>query len=256
MRDILLALPFALAIGLALGLVGGGGSIFAVPVLVYVLGESVKEATTASLAIVGATALVGAADHVRAGGVRARIAVPFGAAGAIGAFGGTALNRLVSGPTLLVAFGAVMLVAAYALVGRRTPGAETGADQLVGRGLAYRAAPAGLATGVLTGFFGVGGGFVIVPVLVLLLGVPMAVAVGTSLLIIAITSASALAAHLASGSVRWTIVASFTAAAVLGEVIGSRLGSRLSSRRLTQVFAVLILAVGAFLIVKNVAAIE
>lgn len=252
MHDILLALPFALAIGLALGLVGGGGSILAVPVLVYVLGEPVKQATTASLAIVGTTALVGAADHVRAGGVRFRVAIAFGAAGAVGAFAGTALNRLVSGHAILIAFGLVMLAAAYALLRRRGRGSDR--DELSGSALAYRVVPAGLATGVLTGFFGVGGGFIVVPVLVLLLGLPMVVAVGTSLLVIAITSASALVAHLVSGSVNWTVVAVFTAGAIGGELAGSRLGNRLSSARLTQMFAVVIVGVAVFLIVKNVAA--
>lgn len=250
MHDILLALPFALAIGLALGLVGGGGSILAVPVLVYVLGEPVREATTASLAIVGTTALVGAADHLRGSGVRIRLALAFGAAGGAGAFAGTALNRLVGGHAILVAFGFVMLGAAYALVRRRSADGER-LGEVRGRGLAVRVVPAGIATGVLTGFFGVGGGFVILPVLVLLLRLPIAVAVGTSLLIIAVTSSSALAAHLATGGVDWTVVAVFTSAAIAGELAGSRLGNKLSNARLTQVFAALVVVIALFLIVTN-----
>jgi len=253
MHDALLALPFGLAIGVSLGLVGGGGSILAVPVLVYVLGEPVKEATTASLAIVGTTALVGAADHVRGGGVRVRVALAFGAAGALGALAGTALNRVASGSSILIAFAVVMLAAAYALIRGRGEGRGDEAEAR-GRTLALRVIPAGIGIGVLTGFFGVGGGFVIVPALVLLLGLPMTVAIGTSLLVIALTSASALVAHLATGSVDWAVVASFTAAAIAGEIAGSRVGSRLSSARLTQVFAVLIVGVALFLIAKNVAA--
>jgi uncharacterized membrane protein YfcA len=253
MHDALLALPFGLAIGVSLGLVGGGGSILAVPVLVYVLGEPVKEATTASLAIVGTTALVGAADHVRGGGVRVRVALAFGAAGALGALAGTALNRLASGRSILIAFAVVMLAAAYVLIRGRGEGSGDEAEAR-GRTLALRVIPAGIGIGVLTGFFGVGGGFVIVPALVLLLGLPMTVAIGTSLLVIALSSASALVAHLATGSVDWAVVASFTAAAIAGEIAGSRVGSRLSSARLTQVFAVLIVGVALFLIAKNVAA--
>ena len=253
MHNALLALPFGLAIGVSLGLVGGGGSILAVPVLVYVLGEPVKEATTASLAIVGTTALVGAADHVRGGGVRVRVALAFGAAGALGALAGTALNRVASGSSILIAFAVVMLAAAYVLIRGRGEGSGDEAEAR-GRTLALRVIPAGIGIGVLTGFFGVGGGFVIVPALVLLLGLPMTVAIGTSLLVIALSSASALVAHLATGSVDWAVVASFTAAAIAGEIAGSRVGSRLSSARLTQVFAVLIVGVALFLIAKNVAA--
>jgi uncharacterized membrane protein YfcA len=253
MHNALLALPFGLAIGVSLGLVGGGGSILAVPVLVYVLGEPVKEATTASLAIVGTTALVGAADHIRGGGVRVRVALAFGAAGALGALAGTALNRVASGSSILIAFAVVMLAAAYALIRGRGEGRGDEAEAR-GRTLALRVIPAGIGIGVLTGFFGVGGGFVIVPALVLLLGLPMTVAIGTSLLVIALTSASALIAHLATGRVDWAVVASFTAAAIAGEIAGSRVGSRLSSARLTQVFAVLIVGVALFLIAKNVAA--
>ncbi len=253
MHNALLALPFGLAIGVSLGLVGGGGSILAVPVLVYVLGEPVKEATTASLAIVGITALVGAVDHVRSGGVRVRLALAFGAAGAVGALAGTALNRVASGSSILIAFAVVMLAAAYALIRGRGEGRG---DEVEARGrtLALRVIPAGIGTGVLTGFFGVGGGFVIVPALVLLLGLPMMVAIGTSLLVIALTSASALVAHLATGRVDWAVVVAFTAAAIAGEIAGSRLGSRLSSARLTQVFAVLVVGVALFLIAKNVVA--
>ena len=250
----LLALPFGVAIGLSLGLVGGGGSILAVPVLVYVIGEPVKQATTESLLIVGATALISSLDQARDGRVRWRVAVGFGLGGAAGALGGTALNRLASPSSILFAFALVMLAAAYAMLRRhgQEEAAELDADR---RRLSLRVVPTGLAVGLLTGFFGVGGGFVIVPALVLLLGLPMPVAVGTSLLVIALTSASALAAHLASGTIDWAVAAAFTAAAVVGALAGSRLGSRLSSAWLTQLFAGLIVVVALFLIGKNLAAV-
>jgi len=207
----LLALPFGLGIGLLLGLVGGGGSILAVPALVYVLGQPVKEATTESLLVVGAAALAGAADHARIGRVQIRTALAFGAAGAAGTIPGTALNRLISGPALLLGFAVLLLAAAAAMLLRRNDPVEQRSKLSLAR-----VAAVGLATGVLTGFFGVGGGFVIVPALVLLLGLPLTLAVGTSLLVITPTSAAALAAHLASGTVDWAIALTFTAGAIAG----------------------------------------
>ena len=255
MHAALLALPFGLAIGLSLGLVGGGGSILAVPVLVYVIGEQVKQATTLSLLIVGVTALIGALDQARDGRVRWRVAFGFGLGGAGGALAGTALNRVASPSSILFAFALVMLASAYAML-RRRGGDDASASDAQGRILWLRVIPAGIGVGFLTGLFGVGGGFVIVPALVLLLGLSMSIAVGTSLLIIALTSASALAAHLASSSsIDWPVAAAFTAAAIIGALAGSRLGARLSSGRLTQLFAGLVVAVAVFLIAKNVAAV-
>ncbi len=249
----LLALPFGLAIGLSLGLVGGGGSILAVPVLVYVLGEPVKAATTESLLIVGATALLGSLDHARAGRVRWRIALAFGGAGAFGSLAGTALNRLVGSRALLLAFALLLLVAAAAMVRGRGEPLRPEVEPR-GRHLWLRIVPAGLATGVLTGFFGVGGGFVVVPALTLLLAVPLRAAVGTSLAVISITSAAALAAHLSSGRIDWAVASAFTAAAVVGAVAGSRAGSRIRVHRLAGGFAALVVALAVFLIAKNVAA--
>jgi uncharacterized membrane protein YfcA len=243
MHAALLALPFGVAIGLSLGLVGGGGSILALPVLVYLLGEPVKVATTESLLIVGLTALLGSLDHARAGRVRWRIALAFGAAGIVGAVGGTALNRAVGSRALLLAFALLLLVAAAAMLrGRGEP--RRPEIEPRGHGLWFRIVPAGLATGLLTGFFGVGGGFAVVPALTLLLAVPL----------IAITSAGALAAHLSSGSIDWGIAAAFTAAAVAGALAGSRLGRRSRPYRLAQAFALVVVGVAGFLITESVAA--
>jgi uncharacterized membrane protein YfcA len=245
----LLALPFGLGIGLLLGLVGGGGSILAVPVLVYVLGQPVRAATAESLLIVGTAALVGAADYARSGRVQIKTALAFGAAGAAGAIAGTALNRLVTGRALLLAFALLLLAAAAAMLRRRPdPATPSGNRSLV------RVAPTGLGTGVLTGFFGIGGGFVIVPALVLLLGLPITLAVGTSLLVITLTSGAALAAHLASGSIDWMIASSFTAAAIAGALAGRRLGATVRPERLGQLFALLLVAIAVFLVAKNAAA--
>ncbi len=257
MHTALLALPFGLAIGLSLGLVGGGGSILAVPVLVYVLGEPVKAATTESLLIVGVTALLGSLDHARAGRVRWRIALAFGIPGALGSLGGTALNRLVGSRALLLAFAVLLLVAAAGMVRRRGE-ARRPETAPRGAGLWLRIVPAGLATGALTGFFGVGGGFAIVPALTLLLALPLRAAVGTSLAVIGLTSAAALGAHLvaassASSHVDWAVAGAFTGAAVAGAVAGSRAGGRVPVYRLAQGFAALVVGVAVFLIAKNVA---
>jgi uncharacterized protein len=243
----LLALPFGLAIGVLLGMLGGGGSILAVPVLVYVLGQPVHEATTTSLLVVGAAALGGAVDQGRAGRVRWRTAVGFGAAGAVGAVGGSALNHAVGGRFLLLAFAALLLVVAALMFRADSP-------LLLMRSLRrreLRVLVAGVATGVLTGFFGVGGGFIIVPVLVLVLGFAMREAVGTSLAVISITSAVALAAHLAGGTIDWYVACGFTAAALVGVVAGGRAAGRLSPAVLRIGFGVLLVAVAVALVAAN-----
>ena len=248
MHDALLALPFGLAIGIVLGLVGGGGSILAVPVLVYVLGEPVKRATTESLLIVGVTALVGALAAARSGRVLWRVGFGFAAAGAVAAVAGTALNRLVSARLLLLGFGVLLVVAAYSMLrGRPEPGSTSARRR-------WRVPAAGAVTGLLTGFFGVGGGFVIVPALTLALGLPIGLAVGTSLLVIALTTGTAFAAHLATGGVDAWLTLAFAGSATVGAVVGDRLHGRLPEERLRQAFAAVLFAVAAFVIVENVAA--
>jgi len=243
----LLAIPFGIAVGILLGLLGGGGSILAVPVLVYVLGQEVRAATTESLIIVGVTAAIAAAHH-RAGHVRWRPALVFSAAAAIGALAGTALNRLVDPEALLVSFAPLLLVAAAGVVRRR---GETPGFRCQGGCLVKRALPVGFTTGALTGFYGVGGGFLIVPTLAVLLGVGFAEAIGTSLAVIALTSAAALVAHLASGSIDWPVTASFTAAAIVGALAGTRASDRVPARQLRFGFATLLVGVAAFLLAKN-----
>jgi uncharacterized protein len=253
MAQMVLALSFGLAIGLSLGLIGGGGAIMAVPVLVYVLGENVKQATTTSLMIVGAAALVGAIDHARSGRVRVRLALALSGGGAIGAVAGTALNRLVSSDTILFLFAFVLLAAAYAML---RPSDEPNADERDSpiEEPWLRALPAGAAVGLLTGFFGVGGGFLIVPLLVLVFGFGMKTAVGTSLLVIALTSAVALTAHLATGTVDWAIAGTFTAGGVAGALAGSRVSAHVPARRLREAFALLVITLAAALLARDAAA--
>lgn len=248
MHDALLALPFGLAIGLLLGLVGGGGSILAVPVLVYILGEPVERATTESLLIVGVTALVGAVAAARAHRVQVRIALAFAAAGAATAVAGTALNRLAGSRVIMLGFALLLLGAAYSLVRDRAV-RTAGPD---GKAPAWaRVTTAGAATGLLTGFFGVGGGFAIVPALALVLGLPLTLAVGTSLLVIALTSAAALAAHLATGDIDLPLSAAFTLAAIAGAVAGTRLHGQIPEPLLRRLFALLLIGVAAFVVAKN-----
>lgn len=247
MTAALLCIPFGAAIGMLLGLVGGGGSILAVPVLVYVVGLPVREATTVSLAMVAVTALFAGAASARAGQVRRRPAIVFGIAGATGAVAGAALNRLADPSVILVGFGAVMLVAAFAMLRRA---GSTAHSPVEAHGLG-RVAPAGIGVGTLSGFFGVGGGFVIVPALVLLLGLDIGAAAGTSLVVIACTSISALATHLSGSTVDWGVAATFTLAGVVGALLASRLRGRVRNERLVRGFAVLVAATAIFLIAKN-----
>jgi len=245
---ILLAVTFGTLIGVLLGLVGGGGSILTVPILVYVLGLGVHEATATSLVIVGATALFGAVPHARGGRVGVRTAVVFGGAGIVGAFIGTALNRLVSGPVILLLFGGLMVVVAARMAFGRKP-ADDPETAVVG--LRSRILVVGLIVGVMTGFFGVGGGFLIVPALVLALDFPMRLAVGTSLVIIAINSAAGVAAHLGSGDIDLPLAALFVTGGFAGATIGARMTGYVDEARLSRGFAVLVALVGVYLIARN-----
>jgi uncharacterized membrane protein YfcA len=243
-----LSVIFGAAIGLLLGLVGGGGSILTVPILVYVIGLSVQSATATSLAIVGASALAGSIPHARAGRVNLRVALFFGLFGVAGAFAGTYLNQRVDGPWILLLFGVLMLgVAARMWLRRALPAAATSTTV----GLSWKAPAAGLTVGLLTGFFGVGGGFLIVPALALALGMHMAVAVGTSLVIIALNSASGIAAHAGAGGLDVPVALLFIAGGLAGGVLGGRLAGRIDERQLSRAFALLVALVGSYLVVRN-----
>jgi len=242
---LLFALALSLLIGLSLGLLGGGGSILAVPVLVYVARLDVHAAIGMSLAIVGGTALVGGLVHARAGRVDLRAGALFGVAGMIAAPLGARATHLVAPRVLLLLFAALMLgVGAMMLRGG-------GKIQASHRQRRLAAPLAGLVVGLLTGFLGVGGGFLIVPALTLLAGLEVPAAVGTSLLVIAANSASGLVSHLGQGEMPVGLTAAFTLAAVVGALAGVRLSSRLDPLRLRLGFAVFVIAVGLALLAKN-----
>lgn len=250
-----LSVLFGIAIGLLLGLVGGGGSILTVPILVYAIGLGVHEATATSLAIVGATALAGAVPHAREGRVALRTALAFGGAGIAGAFAGTWANARVAGPVILLLFGALMLVVAARMAFGRTPrGNGAGGSAGEARGFRWPALAAGLGVGAMTGFFGVGGGFLIVPALVLVLGFPMRLAVGTSLLVIAINSGAGVVAHLDSGGINLSVAAFFVGGGFAGATAGGRLAGRIDEAKLSRGFAILVAIVGVYLIARNAAA--
>lgn len=238
---------FGLLIGLLLGMVGGGGSILTVPILVYVIGLSAHDATATSLVVVGATALLGVVPHWRNGNVHVRTALGFGAAGILGAFAGTALHQLVDESLILFGFGFLMLVVAGRMAFSGTPAPRSVSDRQV----LLSTIVAGALVGVLTGFFGVGGGFLIVPALVLALGLPMKQAIGTSLLIIAINSAAGAAARWSAGGFDWEVAAIFIAGGVVGSQIGVRVAQRVNDRRLATAFAGLVAVVGMYVIVRN-----
>ena len=251
----LAAIGFGILIGAALGLLGGGGSILAVPALVYGVGESVPQAVTASLFVVGVSSGVGALPRARAGQVRWPVAAVFGAAGVGTAFAGTAVNHLMSAQVLLLAFAVLMVaVAARMLWGRVEPrGACAAPDGGVNwKGCLPKAVGAGAVVGFLTGLFGVGGGFIIVPALALLLGLEMTLAIGTSLVVIVINSAAGLAAHLQRTSIDWRIALAFAGAALVAALVAGRFGTRVDSERLRRWFAWLIIVVAAFVAVEAV----
>jgi uncharacterized membrane protein YfcA len=251
-----LALPAGLLIGLSLGAVGAGGSILTVPVLVFLLGQSVHQATGLSLIIVGAAALVGAIAHGRAGRVRFGTGLTFGLAGVAGNYAGSLASRAVNPDVLLLAFAALMLVVAVMMLARRRAvvsdshpaGGSPGVDRAVRVRRLARTAVAATGVGLLTGLFGVGGGFVVVPALVLVLGLPATEAVGTSLLVITINSVVALVPRLAEHAltVDLPLLGLFTAAAVVGVLAGNRVTARISPRRLTTVFALIVVLVAAY----------
>ncbi len=261
--SVVVALLAGALIGVLLGALGGGGSILTVPVLVYGLGQGTGAATTASLVIVGTTSVVAAVGHHRGGRVRWGPGLVFGLLGSVTALLGTQAAGHVAPAVLLLGFAALMLLAAAGMVRRDrstqargdapeadAPGTGRGTRVATGtrtaagrRGLVVSAA---LGVGLLTGFFGVGGGFVIVPALVLALGLPMPVAAATSLVVIALNSGAGLLARWGHLDVPWHVVLPFTAAAVLTSLLGSQVAHHVPARLLTRGFTTLLVLVAAY----------
>jgi uncharacterized protein len=242
------ALALGGLIGLVLGVLGGGGAILAVPGLVYLLGVDAHAAVAASLAVVAVGAVTGLAAHARGGRVRWGMALQLGLTGVIGSWIGAQAGRLVPGERLLALLGAFMLLAAFLMLRRPTADAEPAPAPR------WLAPLLGLGLGGLTGFFGVGGGFLIVPALTLGLGLPMRLAVGTSLAVIAMNALAGLAGYLGSGTVDWPLTLLVSLGAVGGALAGSRLASLVPERQLRAGFAAMVAAIALFLVYRNAAA--
>lgn len=261
---IAVVLASGLLIGVSLGALGGGGSILAVPVFVYALGQSPAAATTASLVVVGISAITGATVAWRQQRVQLAKGFGFGALGIAGAALGATWSTRVPGQALLAAFSVVMLIVAAMMIGRQlrhradpSSEARTPYDEPIlrwGRKFicdcprALKLVVAAVAVGLMTGFFGVGGGFLVVPALVFALDMPMPIAVGTSLLVITINSAAALSVRVATGvQLDWWPVITLTVAAMVGSLFGARLGRRVDPSGLAWAFILLILGVAGYM---------
>jgi uncharacterized membrane protein YfcA len=246
---IALTVSLAILVGITLGLLGGGGSILTVPLLAYVAGMDAKQAIATSLLVVGVTSAVGAISHARAGRVQWRTGLVFGTGGMAGAYAGGLVARFIPGTVLLIGFAAIMIATAIAMLRGRKD---------VRAGEAPRALPVikivleGLVVGLVTGLVGAGGGFLVVPALALLGGLPMPIAVGTSLVVIAMKSFAGLAGYLASVHINWSAAAAVTAAALIGGLIGARLTAMVNPDSLRKAFGWFVLAMSSVILGQEI----
>ena len=247
---LLLAAVLSVLIGLSLGLLGGGGSMLTVPILIYVLGVEPKSAIATSLLVVGVASAVGVISHARAGRVKFRMGLLFGVAGMAGAYAGGRVAHFLPARLLLVAFAAMMVATAVAMLrGRRpeTAPAPPPAPLPVGRVLLQ-----GAAVGAVTGLVGAGGGFLVVPALALLGGLPMAMAIGTSLLVIAMQSLAGFLGYLGHAVIDLRLAALVVGAAIVGILIGGQLAGRVPQQALRKWFGWFVLAMAIFLVGKQI----
>lgn len=246
-----MAWPGAIAIGISLGLLGSGGSILTVPVLVYLVGQDEKVAIAGSLFIVGSIALAGSLQFVRAGLINWRTVAIFGVPGMAGTYLGAAIAAYVSGLTQLALFAVVMLLASYLML---RPIRLT--DPVPAPRALWKIAADGLAVGVITGLVGVGGGFLIVPALVLLGGLSMHQAVATSLVIIALKSYSGFYKYLEVLDTQdlgldWPVLGLVTVLGIAGSVVGSRLAKKVHQDRLKRWFGYFLIVMGIYILARS-----
>ena len=242
-------------VGFVLGLVGGGGSILAVPLMVYLVGvPSPHVAIGTSAFAVAVNAATGLANHARAGTVKWRCAGMFAAAGVAGAFAGSTAGKAFDGERLLFLFAIVMVIVGILML--RGRGKSGNPNAACDRENAPKVLSYGLGTGAFSGFFGIGGGFLIVPGLVASTGMPMINAIGSSLVAVTAFGLTTSLNYALSGLVDWLLAAAFIGGGVLGGFAGARVAKRLSGTdgRLTTIFAVLIFVVAAYMLWKSAAA--
>lgn len=246
---IALTVALAVLVGITLGLLGGGGSILTVPLLAYVAGMDAKQAIATSLLVVGVTSAVGAVSHARAGRVQWRTGLVFGAAGMAGAYAGGLLARFIPGTVLLIGFAVIMIATAIAMLrGRKNTSTGDRTDSLP----VFKIVLEGLVVGLVTGLVGAGGGFLVVPALALLGGLPMPVAVGTSLIVIAMKSFAGLGGYLASVQIDWAVAGAVTAAALVGGLIGARLTALVDPDALRKAFGWFVLAMASVILSQEI----
>jgi hypothetical protein len=246
---IALTIALAVLVGVSLGLLGGGGSILTVPLLAYVAGMDAKQAIATSLLVVGVTSAVGAVSHARAGRVQWRTGLVFGVAGMAGAYAGGLLARFIPGTVLLIGFAVIMIATAIAMLrGRKDLSSEIGPHPLP----VVKIVLEGLVVGLVTGLVGAGGGFLVVPALALLGGLPMPIAVGTSLVVIAMKSFAGLAGYMESVHINWGLAAAVTVAALFGALIGARLTAVVNPDALRKAFGWFVLAMSSVILGQEI----
>lgn len=253
LRSVLAGVP----IGLQLGATGTGGAILGVPLMVYIAGVPVQQAAAMSLMIVAASSLLGAWEYGRQGLVKTKAAAAFSWTGMIGSWGGASGHRLVRDEILLLSLGLLLLLA-RALVMRRKPlSAETERDERCAtrfpRTCWLKVGGMGLLVGGLNGLFGVGGGFMVVPALIVILGFPVRSAIGTSLTIIALISIGGVVGHLQFGQINWPLTGFVLLGSMAGMFVGVRLGAWLPPAVMSRITASITVLIGAGLIVVNLA---
>lgn len=242
---LLIGYTLALLIGVILGLLGGGGAILTIPVLVYVFGIGMKTAVPISLVVVGLASIVGVLRHRRHGHVQFRTALGFGPPAMLGAVAGSWAALRVSSATQLTVFAVLLLAAALLMFRGRTESTPGRRRSLVA------VIPLGAGVGFLTGFVGVGGGFMYVPALVLLAGLEMRHAVGTSLVLVVMSCVAGLAGYLGRIPLPWDLIAIFTGLELVGVAFGTSLSTRVPQARLRRAFAILLIGLGAFVLLRG-----
>ena len=251
------AIAAGVPIGLQLGLTGTGGAILGLPLMIYIVGIPMQQAAAMSLIIVAISSLVGAWEYSREGFVKIKAAAVFGWAGMLGAWGGALGHRLVREEVLLILFGLLLLCARAMVAHQRTLPETQEQEQscavLFPRTCWLKVGGVGVAVGTINGLFGVGGGFMIVPALIVMLRFPLRVAVGTSLTVIALISIGGIVGHLQIGSIQWELLAYILAGSVAGILLGVRLGRSLSPVVMNRFTATITIGIAFSMIVVNTA---